>query len=256
MGLPRIFIEASSGADGPAGGWAVNVRAAKDRSPIRAPYHMDSAEVDLNGRALRVPVVPPSRRQAYAADLDALCTGDEDAIGQLLTRLATERPQGNDALIYGRWLFECLLAPAWPTLCENPDVTAARGVELALVWEARHADLHSLVWEAMYDDHDRPLAGLQDTLVVVTRVVHVDYPEPDTIERAPVVLFASGTSLTDEVIRPGAMFMGLLRKFDADGICVTRAVQDVSLSDLREECQAFSPDVVRPGRTRGNTAGG
>ena len=244
MGLPRILIEVSSVADGPAEGWTVDVRAAKDPDPIVAQYPMDSAEVDVSGRVLHVPVVPPSRPQAYAADLAALCTGDTDAIGQLLNRLATERPQGNDALLYGRWLFECLLAPVWPVLRENPDVTAARGVELALVWDARHADLHSLVWEAMYDDRDRPLAGLQDTLVVVTRVVHVDYAERDTIERAPRVLFASGTSLTDEVIRPGAMFMGLLRKFDADGICVTRAVQDVSLIQLQQECQAFSPDVV------------
>lgn len=251
MGLPRIFIEVTGspadedGLGGPAGSWTVDVTAAKDDSPILAPYHMDSVEVKVDDdRTLHVPVVPPDRRQAYAPALDALCIGDKDAIGQLLTRLATERPQGNDALIYGRWLFECLLAPAWPALCENPDVTAARGVELALVWDARHADLHSLVWEAMYDRQDLPLAGLQDTLVAVTRVVHVDYPERGTIERAARVLFASGASLTDEVIRPGAMFMGLLRKFDADGICVTRAVQDVSLSDLQQECQAFSPDVV------------
>ena len=35
----------------------------------------------------------------------------------------------------------------------------------------------------MCDDRDRPLAGLQDTLVVVTRVVHVGYGKRDTIER-------------------------------------------------------------------------
>ena len=89
-----------------------------------------------------------------------------------------------------------------------------------------------------------PLAGLTDTLVVVTRVVESDHPATSTITRVPRVLFATGSSLTDDVIRPGAMFMGLLRKFDADGICVTRAVHDVSLSDLETECRAFHPDVV------------
>jgi CHAT domain len=264
MSLPRIFITVSSSAGGANcpgcldGGWAVNVTAANDDSPILAPYHMCSAKVEVSDRVLRVPFVPPLRRNAYAAGLDALCAGDKDAIGLLLTRLAAERLQGDDALVYGRWLFECLLAPAWPLVRGNPDLTAARGMELALAWDADHADLHSLVWEAMYDDQDRPLAGLQDRLVVVTRVVHVGYPERGTIECVPKVLFASGTSLTDEVIRPAAMFMGLLRKFDAEGICVTRAVQDVSLSDLQQECQAFSPDVVHlvaHGETRPDGSG-
>lgn len=240
MSLPRIFIEVTGE---PAGNWTVTAGPCDD-GPELASYAMDSVEVEVGGRALHVPVVPASRREPLSPEVDALCAGDTDAIAALLDRLARGRTRAGDVCRYGRWLFECLLAPAWRPLTGDPGVAAARGMELALMWDAGHAGLHSLVWEAMIDRQDRPLAGLPDTLVVITRVVRADYPERDTITRAPRVLFASGASLTDEVIRPGAMFVGLLRKFDADGLCVSRAVQEVSLSDLADECETFRPDVV------------
>jgi hypothetical protein len=243
MDLPRIFIEVT-GPDRPDGACAVTVTPAKEGSPALASYDVGSIEIEVNNRALRVPIVPPERRQVLGGRLDALCAGDAGELVPLFTRLAAQRMKGNDALVYGRWLFECLLAPAWTRLCADPEVTAAHGFELALVWSADHADLHSQVWEGMYVDDQHPLAGLDDLLVVVTRVVRVEYVEPDTIEQLPRVLFASGAPLTDEAIRPGAMFVGLLRKFDAEGICVTRAVENVTLTELQQHCQAFHPDVV------------
>jgi len=106
-----------------------------------------------------------------------LCRGDTAAIRALLSRIATASTEDDDERIYGRWLFECLLAPAWPAILGYPAVTAARGMELALWWPATQASLHSLVWEAMYSG-EVPLAGLTDTLVVVTRVVQSDHPAP------------------------------------------------------------------------------
>jgi hypothetical protein len=246
MNLPRILIEVASGPPGPDGqgdGWTVVVTAAADGSELVAPYTMDSTTLEVNGRNLKVPMVPESRRQHLDEPFGPLC-GDADKTGALLGRLARQRPKADDVLAYGRWLFECLLAPAWQAVRTDPGVAAARGVELALVWHGAHADLHSLVWEAMADDQNRPLAGLPDALVVVTRVVAVKYPEREMINRVPKVLFASGASATDEVIRPGLMFMGLLRQFDADGSCVSRAAPNVSLSKLQQECYAFAPDVV------------
>lgn len=241
MSLPRIFIEVTGET---TGNWTVTAGPADGGGPRIARYAMDSVEVEVGSRVLHVPVVPASRREPLTPEVEALCAGDTGAIAALLDRFARGRTKDGDVRRYGRWLFECLLAPAWPLLTGDPGVAAARGVELSLVWDAGHAGLHSLVWEAMIDRQDRPLAGLPDTLVVITRVVRADFPERDTITRAPRVLFASGASLTDEVIRPGAMFVGLLRKFDADGLCVSRAVQEVSLSDLADECEAFRPDVV------------
>ena len=239
MSFPRIFIKVDDGGDDK---WAVRVEAAEDGHEF-ARYHMDSIVVEVEDQDMRVPVVPSSRQPGRGTEHWALSTGDTAAISGMLGRLASNNQQPDDVRVYGRWLFECLLAPAWQAILDYPAVTAARGVELALWWPATQASLHSLVWEAMYNG-EVPLAGLTDTLVVVTRVVESDHPAPSTITRVPRVLFATGSSLTDDVIRPGAMFMGLLRKFDADGICVTRAVHDVSLSDLETECRAFHPNVV------------
>jgi len=239
MSLPRIFIEVS---DAPSGGWAVQVSAAEDDHKL-APYGMDSTTVTLGDRDVRVPVVPPSRRPGGTAEHRALGSGDTAAISAMLGRLASGRTRQNDVRVYGRWLFECLLAPAWPEIRDYLAVKVAKSVELALCWSDSQADLHSQAWEAMYYDQT-PLVGLPDMLVVVTRVVQSSYEPPPTITGVPRVLFATGAALTDDVIRPGAMFMGLLRKFDADGICVTHAANNVSLSDLEAKCREFKPDVV------------
>lgn len=237
--LPRVFVCVS---DGPDGSWTVQVEPEWDSAAARS-YAMDSAEVPVGVRSLRVPVVPPSRRPGSTAEHAALSSGDEAALSGLLGRLAIARPGADDVRVYGRWLFECLLGPAWAEISESPAVKAAHGLELALQWPVGCSDLHSLVWEAMHDGVT-PLAGLPDTLVVITRVVKTQYPAPHTISRVPRVLFATGAPLTGDVIRPGAMFMGLLRKFDADGLCVTRAVYNVSVEDLQAECQVYQPDVV------------
>ena len=237
--LPRVFVCVS---DRPDGSWTVKVEPEWDSAAARS-YTMDSAGVPVGVRSLRVPVVPPSRRPASTAEHAALSSGDEAALSGLLGRLAIARPGADDVRVYGRWLFECLLGPAWAEISESPAVKAAHGLELALQWPVGCSDLHSLVWEAMHDGVT-PLAGLPDTLVVITRVVETQYPAPHTISRVPRVLFATGAPLTGDVIRPGAMFMGLLRKFDADGLCVTRAVYNVSVEDLRAECQGYQPDVV------------
>ncbi len=239
MTLPRIIIEVTGDPDGR---WAVQAAAAED-GHVFGTAHMDITKVDSGGSALRVPVVPPSRRPDSADEHSALCAGDTTALGDLLGRLASESTEDSDVRVYGRWLFECLLAPVWEDIREYPPVKAARGLELALQWPVGQADLHRLVWEAMHDG-TAPLAGLPGTLVVVTRMIQTNFPAPPTIARSPKVLFATGSSLTDEVIRPGAMFMGLLRKLDGEGICVTHAVQDVSVTDLQAACAAFEPDVV------------
>lgn len=246
MSLPRLFVEITRRS---GGGWDVSVYPAQGSDQLTV-FAMDATEATVAGHLLRVPVVP--HRLPDAADEHyRLSSGDTNAIEDLLNRFATNSPSGADARVYGRWLFQCLLAPAWPWIKKYRVRQGAPGVELALVCPAAttdqvtlvREDLHSLVWEAMHDGKNA-LASLPDFLVVLTRVVRTGYDAPSTITRVPRVLFATGSELTDEVIRPGAMFMGLVRKFDADGICVTRAVQDVSVLDLQAECESFRPDVV------------
>lgn len=166
----------------------------------------------------------------------------------MIGRLADRNPDPGDVAAYGRWLFECLLAPAWQAITELRVVTDLRGVELALQWPAGEADLHRLVWEAMHDGA-RPLVGSPGLLVAVTRLIPVpddgsENDPPETIARLPRVLFAAGSPFADPVVRPGAMFMGLLRAFEAESRCVPGAVQEVSIEELTETCSRFRPDVV------------
>ncbi len=240
MNLPRLVVRLT---ERNVARWTVEVTDWPSGEAVFQPFELETAEVAVGGVDLRVPVVPPGRRPAAGAPHFALCTGKADAVAALLERLAARNTQPGDVTAYGRWLFECLLAPAWAMIRVLPAVIAARGVELALEWPVDASDLHRLVWEAMHDGSG-PLAGHPDLLVAVTRLVPVISESPATITQVPRVLFAVGSPLTDEVIRPGAMFMGLLRAFEAEGICTARVASEVTVTELAEECGRFRPDVV------------
>ena len=240
LALPRVVVRVSTRD---SGGWAVETCDWDNAAAVVPQYQVDAADITVGGVDLRVPVVPACRRPPEQAPHHRLCVGDADAATRLLDRLSTGDAEPDDVLVYGRWLFECLLAPAWPAIRADRAVTEARGVELALEWPVEDTDLHRLVWEAMHDG-SAPLAGHRELLAVITRLVPVETEPPVTVTRMPRVLFATGSALTDAVIRPGAMFMGLLRAFESEGICASRAVQDVTAEDLAEECARFRPDVV------------
>ncbi|GAA0247299.1 hypothetical protein GCM10010492_53670 [Saccharothrix mutabilis subsp. mutabilis] len=221
MPLPRVVLDLAPTAD--AGGWSVRVRGAG----VEAEYLLPAQRI---GAGVRAQWVPASTMPAQD-------------LADLLDRVATRSTQDGDVRRYGRWLFDGLLGPVWERVRTAPAVLAARGVELALRWPVDQSDLHRLVWEAVHDDRG-PLAGDPDLLVAITRVVPVSTAAVETIERTPRVLFAVGGSLVDEVIRPGAMFMGLLRGFDARGVCSAKAAHTVSLRSLTDHCARFRPDLV------------
>jgi hypothetical protein len=192
----------------------------------------------------RLPLVPIERRGGLAGAHAALCGGDADALSALLGRIRTRRTTGDDVAVYGRWLFECLLEPAWRKILADPGVVAGVGVELALRWPAAATDLHRLVWEAMRDGDGHALAGHPHLTVAITRLVPGPTVALQTIDGMPRVLFASSTRLADVSIRPGAMYMGLLQSMDAEGQCRSRAAYGISKDDLAELCGTFGPDVV------------
>ena len=225
--LPRVLIDVSELADG--SGWRVDIGSAQGDAETLASLTMDALVVE---QGWNVPGVSGVRDEKQ-----------DDDIRGLARRIENGEIEAGDVAAYGHWLFSCLLEPVWTRITSSPAVRARGGVELALRWPADSC-LHRLVWEAMHDGA-RPLAASQDLLVAVTRLVPVqgrDAPAP--IAGIPRALFATGSPLTDETIRPGAMIMGLVRQLDADGACVSRVEQHVSLHELAEECRAFAPDVV------------
>ena len=227
---------------GPSEGWSVTVRttdpASGTTTDLAGPYRMAATVVE--GR--RVPATPPDRTPAGEPHT-ALCAGNEEQVAALMRRIRRGRPNADDVSTYGRWLFECLLGPAWTAIRRHPDVKRQRAVELALRWPAEAADLHRMVWEAMRDA-TAPLAGHPEVVVAVTRLVPAPSQQVRGITGMPSVLFATSVELTDPTIRPGAMYMGLLHELDAAGHCRARAALGVSRDDLHSACARWTPDVV------------
>jgi len=231
----RIVVDVT----GDPAGWRVTVREADGGPELLPPYRMDAVEVNWR----RVPKASAAPLPPGDDLLAALCRGDVEEIGQLLDRLRMRDAAPNDVAHYGRWLFHCLLAPAWAAIRGHAQVRAARGVELALRFDPADTDLHRLIWEAMRDDR-APLAGHPELLVAITRLVPAEPATIDEILDMPRVLFAAGSRLADPTIRPGAMYMGLLRELDARGWCRAWALQATTLEALQEQCAELHPDIV------------
>ena len=241
MSLRRVVVDVAAASDG---GWHVDIRPDGIGESLVPVFEIDMAELPGTVSGHRMPVVPKSRRRPADPLADALCQGDIGQAAALIGRITSRDPEPGDVIAYGRWLFECLLAPAWSAITELAAVKEARGVDLALQWAPEEADLHRLVWEAMHDGTDY-LARNAGLLVSITRLVPVaEVEQPETIIRLPRVLFAAGSSLADPVVRPGAMFMGLLRAFEAEGHCVPNAIQEASIDKLADACARFHPDLV------------
>lgn len=241
MSLCRVIVDVAAAA---GGGWRVDVRPGLSSTPLVPVFGIDAAELPGTLGGQRMPVVPLPRRRPADPLTEALCRGDVGQAAALIGRIASRAPEPGDVIAYGRWLFECLLAPAWPAITELALAEQTHGVDLALQWAPEDADLHHLIWEAMYDGTDY-LARNPGLLVSITRLVPVSGAEPpETITRMPRVLFAVGSSLADPAVRPGAMFMGLLRAFESEGHCVPSAIQEASIDKLADACTRFHPDLV------------
>jgi hypothetical protein len=241
-----------------AAGWTVRVMHVvdPDADPVEGtilhePYPMAAIDlpVDIGGG-----VVSSIRVPAPDGEIGA------EPLAGLLVRQLTGTLGGvanpNDGRQYGAWLHRALLGPAWA------DVQAFAGpggrIELALRFPAdSDYDLHRLVWEGMYAPP--PAGGAVGALTqpiakflpprpyaAVTRLISQEAPSAASypLERVPRVLFAMGARFNDPKVRPGAMFLGLLRSLEADGTCVSRVALGLSLKQLQAECARYQPDVV------------
>ncbi|MEV0133050.1 CHAT domain-containing protein [Dactylosporangium sp. NPDC050688] len=224
MTLPRLLVTFVPWS--PTPGWTVSLRFAGTDADVGEPF--DVPAVDIDGAS-----VPAGGRSAAEIQvlLDAVIDPDGDA----------------DPVGYGRWLFDVLFGDGrWAVVLERPEVRAARGVELALRWPSGAAALHRLIWEAMHDG-DGPLAAHPTLLVAVTRLVIARRPPDSPLESVtavPTLLLAAGAKLSDKVIRPGAMFMGLVRAFESDSVCSVHVSHEVTASRLAADCRRLRPHIV------------
>jgi hypothetical protein len=169
---------------------------------------------------------------------------------------------------YGELLFEAAFGETtWQRILT--DVAAgADYLEVAVrgAADGDHRALQALRWEALHDgtgfivaqgatyDKDRSIP------VGVVRVItpSASAPKdaiPDSwgpgdaelvqITHIPKVLFAVGSHLTDPQVRPGAEFMGIMRRLDRNGGSIrARVLESATRWRLVEELTAFKPDVL------------
>jgi CHAT domain len=162
---------------------------------------------------------------------------------------------------YGGLLFEAAFGDKWQEILEAVK-TDADYLEVAVRGSAGedHAALQALRWEALYDG-TRFVAAQgtayqgRDIHVAVVRLITAsgavagndaagDAGLPE-ITHIPKVLFAVGSHLTDQDVRPGAEFMGIMRRLDRDGGSIqARVLERATYQRLIDELAKFKPDVL------------
>jgi len=75
-------------------------------------------------------------------------------------------------------------------------------------------------------------------------VVPARVPPPVPAGSELRLLLAAGADLADDMIRGGALFMGLLRGLEALGPCTVKVAQSLTIGDLTRECARFRPHIV------------
>ncbi len=162
---------------------------------------------------------------------------------------------------YGRLLFDAAFGDAtWQRILRAATGQRAEYLEVAVggLADSDHVALQALRWEALYDGKRFIAAqGTTDEAFPVG-VVRLIGGSPGTsenaasgngafqrIEHIPRVLFAVGSHLGDQSIRPGAEFMGIMRRLDRNGGWVQARVLDrATRTSLLTELETFKPDVL------------
>ena len=164
----------------------------------------------------------------------------------VLERVADRSISGEDLVCLGRVLFDATLgSERWraflEVLAQDPDL-----VELAIQLGPSLEGLHDLNWELLHDGAGFLALGGAPKVSVVRVVCGPDSaPLVKTIDGVPRVLFAVGTKLTEDQIRPGAEFLGILRRLERDGGVIQPKLVDQATVDLIERSVAtFLPDLV------------
>lgn len=199
------------------------------------------------------PLPPRSEETLWAGKLHAelIDAADLSVLRKLYEETIGGESEGNSIEKFGRYLSAVLLGGLWP------QVDAAAGtdpVELDLYFEGDDTELHRLPWEIMYGT-GRPLCADTQRTVAITRFIIPQ--QAGVVARAPAlplkVLFVIGMPLDDN-LRPGAEYLGLLRRMNVplrglkgqvESVDLNlRLLLDATIETLKDAVASFRPDVV------------
>jgi CHAT domain len=165
---------------------------------------------------------------------------------------------------YGRLLFEAAFGhDNWEKILAAVTAAGADYLEVAIRGAAddAYATLQALRWEALHDGETgfivaqgTAYAGRSIAVGVVRLITAVSPGAGNAapgdaafqeITHIPKVLFAVGSHLTDQNVRPGAEFMGIMRRLDRRGGSIRgHLLQRATRRTLVAALQAFKPDVL------------
>ena len=245
MNLSRVFIHVRRPDEpGNAHEWEVCIHPGKRVEPAIALRRIRRVVYD------GIAYPQPLEYEAQALPLDAphrlLCTTSDPSEIELIYHNITIRQPNrlkNDVEVFGRYLSATLLGPeGWQAINAY---APSQLIELALCFDPSAKDLARLPWEMMYGSSNFLIAEPQ-RLVAITRIV-ADCPHTANPLSSPLkVLFVVGSDLSDDRIRPGAEYLGLLRRLEAERILnfQSRILLAASILDLEDEIKRWQPSVV------------
>lgn len=207
----------------------------------------------------RFPVPPKAEAVLWNGKPHAvLCDATKyEAIDSVYRRLLENNPKSGDVALFGDYLTAVLLGP-------NLDILEAFAtpVDLRLVFD--DASLQRLPWEMMYGPQaiqslpNTPLSARPNRSFAINREVPLAPGEnaraiPQSEPRMRVLFVAE--SKIDNVLRPGAEFLGLLRHLRVppnpqllgdfvNAQVKLRFLPEADIDQLKAECRNFQPSVL------------
>lgn len=208
---------------------------------VEAIPAVDGWDVTVHGLA----EPQPARRMRKAGEFPQRPDGDAAAAAEIRAafgRIASGTPARGEVASFGRHLFHASLGDdLWQAI---RDTAGDELIELALSFPASETDLHRLPWESMHSG-TAFLSAEPGRLVAITRLIPGPGAEAATRTVEPRALFVVGAPLTDPELKPGAEYLGLMRRLEASGLGLSsNLLLQASAERLREAVLELRPSVV------------
>jgi hypothetical protein len=191
----------------------------------------------------------PQRLEAQSgknvAKTDLWDQTDPEQIRNAFGRIASGTPANREVALFGHYLFLALLGEdLWHAIRDEAKATGDDLIELALSFEEDDTDLHRLPWETLHSGTSFLTAEAQ-RLVAITRLVPSGKAQEATRVVEARVLFVVGAALNDPELRPGAEYLGLLRRLEASGLGLSsHLLLQATVESLRDAVLEIRPSIV------------
>lgn len=208
------------------------------------------------GQTFRYPLPPLAEAQLWNATVyAALCDGPDDReLRKLHRTILLSDPKAADIERFGGWLYATLLGPLWSDIKQR---YPAGDLQFDVACATAASDLEGYPWEMLFIDNLPSIANAE-RLISFSRLVArrpVDgQVEPAAIKaelRLPLrVLFIVGEM--DEVLRPGAEYLGMLRMLDSAAApakappttLIVHPLVNASAEQIQAAVESFMPQIV------------